>query len=90
MLKELLHAIDQSGTVSTAELARRAGIGEPLVRQALRDLERQGYLEPGTPDSGRDGCAPACGDCPVLLKCFSAVWVLTDKSRKYLAGSPIE
>jgi hypothetical protein len=81
MLKELLHAIDQSGTVSTAE---------PLVRQALRDLERQGYLEPGTPDSGRDGCAPACGDCPVLLKCFSAVWVLTDKSRKYLAGSPIE
>ncbi len=87
MLDELLRVIDRSGTVSTAELARRTGIGEPLVRQALRDLENRGYLESGLPDSKLDGCVPACADCPVLPKCFSAVWRLTDKSRKHLAGS---
>jgi|WetSurMetagenome_2_1015567.scaffolds.fasta_scaffold199709_1 predicted ArsR family transcriptional regulator len=90
MLDELLRAIDRSGTISIAELARRTGIGEPLVRQALRDLESRGYLESGIGDSKLDGCAPACAGCPVLPKCFSAVWQLTDKSRKYLAGSPIE
>lgn len=87
MLRELLRAIDQSGTVSTAELARRVGIGEPLVRQALRALELRGYLEPGQGDSTPGGCAPACRDCPVLPQCFSAVWRLTEKSRKYLAAA---
>ncbi|OGO09155.1 MAG: hypothetical protein A3K46_07895 [Chloroflexi bacterium RBG_13_60_9] len=87
MLSELLRVIDQSGTMSIADLARRVGIGEPLVRQALRDLERRGYLETGLPASSQEGCAPACGDCPVTLMCFSAVWRLTEKSRKYLAGS---
>jgi predicted transcriptional regulator len=85
MLRELLRAIDQSGTVSTAELARRIGFSEVLVRQALRDLERRGYLESGLPDSTRDRCVPACAECPVLPQCFSAVWQLTEKSRKYLA-----
>ena len=46
MLNDLLRLLGDGGIHSTAELARRLGVNEPLVTAMTGDLTRRGYLAP--------------------------------------------
>ena len=46
MLRHLLNLMRERGTVSDSELACELGISQPLIKQMLGELVRQGYLQP--------------------------------------------
>jgi hypothetical protein len=77
MLNDLLRLLGDGGIHSTAELARRLGVNEPLVTAMTGDLTRRGYLAPVDTGCGTscDGCglakacapAPGCAPTPMLM-----------------------
>jgi hypothetical protein len=85
-LVNVLCLIRESGSISSADLARRANMSVGLMTQAVHDLTRGGFLE-SVRDPAMDGCTPSCNDCLATSDCRLPVWRLTDKARKVLASA---
>jgi hypothetical protein len=81
----LLRLIQEGGSISSADLARRANLSDGLTTRAIHDLVRGGFLE-AIQDSKLGACAPTCGDCQASEICRLPVWKLTDKARRQMAS----
>jgi hypothetical protein len=64
MLNDLLRLLGDGGIHSTAELARRLGVGEALLNTMTSDLTRRGYLA-----ALDTSCATACDGCGLSASC---------------------
>ncbi|MCX6030301.1 MAG: FeoC-like transcriptional regulator [Chloroflexi bacterium] len=64
LLNELLRLLAEGGVHSTAEIARRLGVGPELVAAMADDLARRGYLAPLD-----TGCATGCDGCGLASTC---------------------
>jgi hypothetical protein len=89
MLNDLLRLLGDGGIHSTAELARRLGVSETLLKTMTGDLTRRGYL------AALDmGCATACEGCGLSASCaapgeppaHAALLTLTPKGQR-VAGA---
>ena len=78
MLKKILRLVAALGTIRCEELARLLHTSPEIVRVALAELTRRGYLQTVAP-----GCAGACEHCPLRAACLYCrqprVWMLTRK-----------
>lgn len=63
----MLRLLREGGIHSTAELARRLGVGKELARLMVEDLARRGYLATLQTD-----CASACEGCALAGACGTA------------------
>ena len=64
LLNEMLRLLGEGGVHSTAEIARRLGVGQELVVAMADDLARRGYL--ALLDTG---CATGCDGCGLAHAC---------------------
>jgi hypothetical protein len=60
----MLQMLSEGGIHSTADLARRLGIGERLVTAMAGELARHGYLAPIESD-----CGTSCSGCWAAGRC---------------------
>jgi hypothetical protein len=84
----MLRLLNEGGIHSTAELARRLGVGEELVGAMTDDLARRGYLT--SPEMGR---ATVCDGCALAGTCTTAgtpLLALTVKGRRAAQSSKRE
>jgi FeoC like transcriptional regulator. len=85
MLKDILRFINDSGMISVADIAEKAGTTQSMVEQAISLLLSRGYLT--TP--AQANCPPAhCAGCH---KCSTAPqmsgYFVTEKGKKYLQST---
>jgi hypothetical protein len=77
----LLQLLAQGGLHSTAELARRLEVTEPLVTALAENLTRSGYLT-----AVDAGCGTSCSGCWAASSCerpqSTAMLTLTSKGRQ--------
>lgn len=67
LLEDLLKAIREGGTLTTASLAQRLNTSPALIEAMLDDLARRGLLRDARPDSA---CASgACSGCDLAGAC---------------------
>lgn len=64
---QLLALLEEGGLHTEADLAQSMGVSRELVAAMLADLERRGLLTPPP-----EGCASACGSCPLQKSCHSS------------------
>ncbi len=64
LLNEMLRLLGEGGLHSTAEIARRLGVGQEMVAAMADDLARRGYLVPLDA-----GCATGCDGCGLAHAC---------------------
>ncbi len=64
LLNEMLRLLAEGGVRSTAEIARRLGVGQELVAAMAGDLARRGYLA-----ALETGCATGCDGCGLASAC---------------------
>ena len=78
MLEILLRRVAEAGTASSAQLAQELGVSPALLRGALDELVRHGYLQ-----ALIAGCGEPCDSCPAPAACLYTnaprVWSLTAK-----------
>lgn len=72
----LLRLLDDGALYTSADLAQRLGLGEPLVAAMVEDLTRRGYLAPVP-----QGCTTACANCSLKQACHAAPTLLALTSR---------
>lgn len=81
MLERLLALLAQGGVRNQNDLARELKTTPMLLRQAIEELVRMGYLRPLA-----QGCDGGCERCPLKGDCLrgdeAQVWVLTEKGAK--------
>ncbi len=80
MLEKLLGLIQNNGTLSPAEIARRMNIQPTLVAVMLEDLQRRGLLRKMEVESSCT--SEACGGCSLSSSCKS------DKPRVWEINIP--
>ncbi len=79
----LLRLLGDGALHTSAGLASRLGLSEPLVAAMIEDLTRHGYLA-----SLPQGCPTACASCGLTQACriMPPLLVLTPKGRRAAAG----
>jgi hypothetical protein len=86
LMQRMLSLLSAGGVISPADLARRLGASEELVRLIAADLVRLGYLA-----RAEAGCGGGCAGCGAASSCGGlgsapgALLILTPKGRQ--AGS---
>jgi len=75
------------GVCSYDDLARELGVSQPLVERLVADLLRSGCLGMATGECVAEGCT----SCPLRTSCSLPegvrLWQLTEKGRRWLAGT---
>lgn len=82
LLQNMLTALASGEMCTLGDLAEELKVGEPLLEQMLKDLERGGYLQ----TISISGCGD-CTSCPLQertckVKGGSRAWFLTEKGRR--------
>lgn len=86
LLDELLEHLVRGDPHTLAELAQEMEVGEALVEQMLRDLERADYVR-----SVETACDIHCADCPRAGACGvvfgGRLWMVTAKGFAAVAAA---
>jgi len=85
MFREIIHLTSERGSVCLEALSRLLDTSPELVRMALSELGKHGYLRLMAPSS----CTNSVGPCPVhpaRSPCRQpSIWMLTHKGERLLA-----
>ena len=85
MLDRILRLVAERGTIGVAVIADELDQSPILVRSALEELARQGYLQVVA-----TGCASPCTGCPSSSACLFGnqprIWSLTPKGGRFVSS----
>ncbi|RPI86556.1 MAG: hypothetical protein EHM41_08085 [Chloroflexi bacterium] len=77
MLQKLLEWITKEGAYKPTEFARRLGVSQELVEQAVRDLVKAGYLK--QVEGCTQGECTACSSSNICSAGKARLWIRTNK-----------